>query len=167
MKIAISGKMCSGKTTLANKIKEEDNRYKIYSFGSKVKELATDLFGMDINNKDRSLLISIGTKMREINKDVWVNYILEKTKDEEFCIIDDLRFQNELDLLEKNNWKIIHLDIDKEIQIERIKNIYINYQDHIKNMDDLSEKLDLKYKNDYILIKNNQINGSILTYIQT
>ena len=167
MKIAISGKMCSGKTTLANKIKEEDNRYKIYSFGSKVKELATDLFGMDINNKDRSLLISIGTKMREINTDVWVNYILEKTKDEEFCIIDDLRFQNELDLLEKNNWKIIHLDIDKQLQIERIKNIYINYQDHIKNIDDLSEKLDLKYKNDYILIKNNQINGSILSNIQT
>ena len=44
MKIAISGKMCSGKSTIAKLIKEYDNRYEIYSFGKKVKLIANELF---------------------------------------------------------------------------------------------------------------------------
>ena len=32
MRIAIYGPMCSGKTTVANIIKELDNEYQIYSF---------------------------------------------------------------------------------------------------------------------------------------
>ena len=47
MKIGICGKMCSGKTTIANLIKEYDNRYEIFSFGMKVKVIANELFGMD------------------------------------------------------------------------------------------------------------------------
>ena len=43
MKIAICGKMCSGKTTLANTIMRMDPRYKRYSFGQKIKDLATKM----------------------------------------------------------------------------------------------------------------------------
>ena len=78
MKIAIIGKMCSGKTTSANLIKQMDNRYEIFSFGKKVKEVAVDLFQMQ--EKDRTLLTSIGTKMREIDPDIWVNYVLNQAK---------------------------------------------------------------------------------------
>ena len=46
MKIAIVGKMCSGKSTLANTIKIIDKQYTIYSIGGKVKEIACDLFNM-------------------------------------------------------------------------------------------------------------------------
>ena len=60
MKIAINGPMCSGKSTIANIIKEHNDRYSIYSFGGRVKELAFELFGM--RNKDRSLLINIAPK---------------------------------------------------------------------------------------------------------
>ena len=155
MKIAICGKMCSGKTTIANLIKEYDNRYEIFSFGKKVKVIANELFGMDMNNKNRSLMIQIGTKMREIDVNVWANYIINETKDKEFCIIDDLRFQNELDLLEENNWNIIQLDIDEDLQIERLKNLYKeNYDDHIKNKNDLSEKNHLNFKNAPLIIKS-------------
>ena len=35
MKIAISGPMCSGKTTIANLILDLNSNYKIYSFWSK------------------------------------------------------------------------------------------------------------------------------------
>ena len=47
MKIAICGKMCSGKTTLANMIKRMDERYTIYSFGLKIKGIAADVFEME------------------------------------------------------------------------------------------------------------------------
>lgn len=55
MKIAISGKMCSGKSSFAKLIKEKDNRYEIYSFATKVKLLANELFGMDLENRIKEL----------------------------------------------------------------------------------------------------------------
>jgi len=65
MKIAIYGPMCSGKTTVANILQETDKRYSIYSFGQKIKDIAKELFQME--GKDRSLLINIADKMREID----------------------------------------------------------------------------------------------------
>ena len=105
MKIAIYGPMCSGKTTVATIIQELDNEYLIYSFGQKIKDIAKDLFQMQ--GKDRSLLITIADKMRDIDEDVWAKYIIQQTNGEKKCIIDDLRFQNELNYLD--GWKIISL----------------------------------------------------------
>ena len=44
MKIAITGKMCSGKTTLSNYLCQLEPRFQIFSFGKKVKEVAITLF---------------------------------------------------------------------------------------------------------------------------
>lgn len=144
MKIGICGKMCSGKTTIANLIYMIDNRYEKYSFASKIKELARELFNM--NGKDRDLLINIGTKFREIDPDVWVNHVLKKTKYKKHCIIDDVRFQNEVDLLIKNGWKIIQLNISEENQIQRLQKTYPNdYKEHLKNRDHISEQNNLKF----------------------
>ena len=87
MKIAIYGPMCSGKTTVANIIKEYDQKYSIYSFGQKIKDLASELFQM--KGKDRSLLIQIADKMRDIDEDVWAKYVIKQTKDDDYCLIDD------------------------------------------------------------------------------
>mgnify|MGYP006093460971 CR=1 FL=1 len=146
MKIAITGKMCSGKSSLAKKIQESDPRYQIFSYGKKVKEVASDLFQMNPLIKDRSLLVNIATKMREIDPDIWSKYVMNQTKGREFCIIDDLRFQNELDGLIQEKWIIIQLIIPEDIQNQRIKQLYPDtYQDHIKNKTHLSEKNELKY----------------------
>ena len=139
MKIAITGKMCYGKTTVANIIKKYDDEYRIFSFGQKVKDIATDLF--DMQNKDRTLLTSIGTKMREIDSDIWAKYIIKNCIDLENVVIDDLRYQNEYRYLIENNFKIIVLTLPVEIQIERIMKLYPeNYQDHLNNMFHVSEK---------------------------
>lgn len=141
MKIAISGPMCSGKSTMAKLSCSLNDDYKIYSFGQKIKDLAKELFDMgDI--KDRSLLINIANKMKEINQNVWINYVLKECKDVENCIIDDLRFENELDVLTNSEeWHFIVLQVPKEERIRRIKELYPNnYEDHIKNMNDISEK---------------------------
>ena len=136
MKIAIYGPMCSGKSTIASIIKENNSDYEIFSFGQKIKDIAKELFNM--KHKDRSLLITIADKMRDIDPDVWVKFIIKQTESKQYCIIDDLRFQNELNYL--NDWKIIALTTPKEVRIERIKQLYPNdYQDHIKNMNHLSE----------------------------
>jgi|TARA_Y100000389_G_C17339298_1_gene452396 cytidylate kinase len=136
MKIAIYGPMCSGKSTVASIIKKMNPEYKIYSFGQKIKDIATELFNME--DKNRSLLISIADKMRDIDEDVWVKYIMNQTNDHEYCIIDDLRFQNELNYL--SEWNIICLTTPEDVRLERIKEIYPkNSEDHIKNMKHKSE----------------------------
>ena len=145
MKIAIAGKMCSGKSTISNKICVLDERYKKYSFATKIKELAVELFNM--NSKDRDLLISIGNKFRDIDPDVWVNYVIKQSKSYNYCVIDDVRYQNEVDILLQNGWVIIKLDVNKDDQINRIHKLYPNnYKTHINNLDHFTEQNDLNYK---------------------
>jgi cytidylate kinase len=149
MKIAIHGPMCSGKTTIANMIIRMDPRYQRFSYGQKIKDLASELF--DMKEKDRTLLINIADSMREINPDVWVNYIMKQTKNREHCVIDDLRFQNELDSL--SGWKIISLKIPRDERIRRIKQLYPNdVNNHIQNMEHASETGVLRLPDDTIYI---------------
>ena len=152
MKIAIHGPMCSGKSTIANIIIQNNPEYKIYSFGQKIKDLAIELFSME--NKDRSLLINIASKLREIDEDVWVKYIMKLTDSNNNCIIDDLRFQNELNYL--SDWTIISLTTSKETRLERIKKLYPeNYKDHISNMNHISETDTLNLPENTIYIDTN------------
>ena len=97
-KIAILGKMCSGKTTLCNQIDDHftdmDHITIIrLSFARKVKDIAIDLFGMssDPKKKNRQLTVDIGTKMREIDPNVWANYTVRESDKHEYVLIDDLR----------------------------------------------------------------------------
>ena len=154
MKIEIYVTLCSGNTTVANILQKTDKRYSIYSFGQKIKDIAKELFQME--GKDRSLLINIADKMREIDEDVWAKYIIRQTDKNDYCIIDDLRFQNELKYL--TDWKIICLTTPKEARIQRLKKLYPdNFKDHIKNMDHISENDTLELPVDTIYI-NTDIN---------
>ena len=149
MKFAITGPMCSGKSTIANLLKTLNKELEIYSFGKKIKDIAHELFNMDGNLKDRTLLINIADKMRDIDPDIWAKYIIKQTNKKEHCIIDDLRFQNELDLLEEDGeWIYIIININVVTRLNRLKQLYPdNYNDHIKNMNHLSEKGELQFKN--------------------
>ena len=99
MKIAIIGKICSGKTTTADILIGLNNDFQKLSFAGKVKNIAVDLF--DMEKKDRKLLQQIGTYMREIDPDVWANYVVKQSKKYNYVVIDDLRYKNEYDLLKK------------------------------------------------------------------
>ena len=98
--------------------------------------------------------------MREIDPDVWAKYIINQTNSYNHCIIDDLRFQNELDLLENNSddWIYFVLNMDEKTRLDRLKKLYPdNYEDHVKNMSHLSEKglLNFKNKNRILYINSN------------
>lgn len=129
MKIAICGKMCSGKSTLCDKIQTS---YPTYNFqrtamAKRLKELASELFGMDPAKKDRELMINFGGKMREIDSNVWINTVLRETENNGGnWLLDDCRYKNEFDALRANGWKIIKLKVSAETQLERIKKLYPN-----------------------------------------
>ena len=148
MKIAICGKMCSGKTTLANYIMRTFPGYRKYSFAEKVKELCVDLF--DMKKKDRPLLINFANKMRDIDPDVWVNQVLKQTKGQENCIIDDVRYQNEVDALMRDGWKFIQLNVPYELQKSRIMKLYPNdYEEHLKALCHISEQNSFTFPDRY------------------
>ena len=140
IRIAIVGPMCSGKSTLVKKIID----YYIYkginiekrAFADKVYDIAYNLFNM--RTKDRKLLQQIGTKMREIDKDILIKYTLQNLPDN--IIIEDCRYENELDYLIKYGFIIIKIDISKDIQLERLQKTYPkNWQYHLKNINHESE----------------------------
>jgi len=86
--------------------------------------------------------------MRDIDPDVWVNYLLKQIKDVDNCIIDDIRYQNEVDACKKSGFTFIYLTIPKQIQIKRIKRVYPdNYMDHIQNINHVSETNNLQLEN--------------------
>ena len=150
MKIAITGKMCSGKSFIANMICKLDNSYNVYSYGQKIKEIAIDLFNM--KTKNRSLIISIAEDMKKQDPDVWANYIMKKIQYKNNIVIDDLRFQNELDLL-SSDWIIIRLNITNTEQRRRLINLYSDdVQDHLKYLEDISEKNNLDLNKKYRII---------------
>ena len=137
MKIAICGKMASGKTTLADWFVDNHDFLKI-SLAAKVKEIGVNLFGM--KQKDRRLLQQIGMKMREIKEDVWIDYLINLQVDEgENLVIDDVRFINEVEKLKSAGWTIIRINIDEGLQCERLKKTYDDWEVHWNNRTDVSE----------------------------
>jgi hypothetical protein len=122
--IAFTGKAQAGKTE-SSKILEElviRDGYKFVkiSFASALKDIAKLYFGWDgdkgiyyvdgepVKDRGRQLLINIGAKFREIRPTIWADIALEEMKriSEEtpegivFCI-DDLRFKNEVAIVNK------------------------------------------------------------------
>ena len=137
MKIAFCGKMCSGKSTLA-KDYIEINGGTIFSFSAPVYEIAQNLFGME--EKNRELLQSIGTKMREIDPNVWVNKLIRCVDEHELdenIIVDDVRFVNEYEALRENGFKMVKCLVDEDLRLRNIENLY--GADHSKYMSHVSE----------------------------
>tara|TARA_Y100000741_G_scaffold298172_1_gene239174 strand:- start:4886 stop:5410 length:525 start_codon:yes stop_codon:yes gene_type:complete len=173
MKIAIIGKICSGKTTTADILIGLNNDFQKLSFAGKVKSIAVELF--DMEKKDRKLLQQIGTYMREIDPNVWANYVVKQSKKYDYVVIDDLRYKNEYDLLKKNGFKIIKLVISKELQLTRLKNTYTtNYEKHLENLNHESElfsetinnsDVDLVINVDYTKNINEVINNFYLSLL--
>ena len=74
MKIAICGKMASGKTTVAKSL----DGFQVVSMAGEVKRVGRELFGMKIGEKNRPLLQQIGMKMREIRQSVWLDALIRE-----------------------------------------------------------------------------------------
>ena len=94
-----------------------------------------------MKGKDRELLITFANSMRDIDPNVWIRQVLKETKDKENCIIDDVRYQNEVNALIHDGWKIIQLQVSPDIQKRRIMKTYPdNYQEHLNKVNHLSEQ---------------------------
>ena len=138
-RIAFSGKMGAGKSTLAKKIMEKYPQFKTYSFASGVKKVATEIF--DMKEKNRELLIQIGNKMRDIDPDVWAKNAIREMENYDYCLVDDLRYPNEAKFLQEAGFLLVKLDIDPETQKKRLQNAYPNtWEKHLEFQNHFTEK---------------------------
>jgi hypothetical protein len=103
MRIALSGYMGSGKTTIANMIKEKSTyMVEIVPFATKLKQLAKE-FGWDgqKDDKGRKFLQLLGTDVGRCYKpnywiDTWLDCQTSASLRTDFFIADDARFPNEV-----------------------------------------------------------------------
>ena len=137
MKIGICGGICSGKTTISNQLCEKFNLTK-YSFADNVKKYIKEIF--DIDWKKRDLIQDFAEKIKEIDNDVWINMLDREISDKDNIIIDDVRFDNELEYLKYKGFIIIRLNIENITQIKRIKNKYPDeWKQHVDRLLHVSE----------------------------
>lgn len=175
MNIAIAGKMGSGKSYVTEEIMKQFPCFVKTSFASRVKELATELFGMV--EKDRGLLIDFATKMRDIDPQVWINCVLrfvdnlrkESKNGLNFVVLDDLRLTNEYETLKSQDWFLVKIDVDEEIRQERLKVLYGDkYESHRAHFNSITENDVVSLSNDnfdFVIQKNSDI-GSLVERIK-
>jgi len=181
LKIAVSGKMAAGKTTLTNIIqqhhemqqpKREDFFDRPYtssqqiSLAAPVKQVAKDYFLMPQNYKDRPLLQKIGQQFRDIRESVWIDLLVShankisndfKQQKINGCLVcDDVRFPNELDALRADGWFLIRLEVDDEIRKKRIEHTYPDDAHiHWANRNEISETALNNYDGKWDLVLTN------------
>lgn len=89
--------------------------------------------GKDIQVKDpdyRDLMQIIGTKiMRGIEPFIWINYTDKFVREhvESNIVIDDLRFNDEYLSLQYLDFTLVRLDLDFKTQLDRVINLYGQY----------------------------------------
>lgn len=133
MKIALVGKMRSGKDTIAE-YANEHYFFARFAFGDGIREVCRLLFPeqMKDGSKPRSLLQGVGQLMRQLEPDVWVNKCFSEIKEEEVAfakvikhdcldvIITDLRQPNEFKRCKEEGFIIIKVHCDDELRLQRI-----------------------------------------------
>lgn len=127
MIIGISGKMGTGKTTLADHLAKQLDGHRA-SFADALRLEVGDYFGVPLEamtnryakeltlvpvgyqyKSIRALLQWWGSLRREADKDYWANKLISSIGWDEVVIIDDVRYQNEADAILRAGGSLVRL----------------------------------------------------------
>ena len=118
MKLIILGKAGSGKDTVGDYLVEQYG-YTKYSFAAKLKEICHDLFPELMMLDRRNLLQTVGSKMRQIQEDVWINYLLSAVETDR-AVITDCRYENEIETCINRGYVSIEVLCNEYIRDKRL-----------------------------------------------
>jgi dephospho-CoA kinase len=145
VKIGLCGIMASGKTTLAEQLIQNYSDFTRVSLANAVKEFANFIFDIPEGYKDRVAYQKMGDGARNyLFQDVWIETLLQQVAEQEgfnkHFVVDDIRYENEVDKLKGKGWYIVKLDIDEDLQLERLKATYPdNWEVHAEARSHASE----------------------------
>lgn len=145
IRIALTGKMRSGKSTFARELSLYHG-FQTISFGGSLKSYADKLFaysdvypieeitregvfGTEVvsSKKPRKLYQDFGQIMRQLDPNIWVQHagssmeVWEDSRSTKGIVIDDLRQPNEFEWCRKNGFIIIRVVTDEDSRVDRIK----------------------------------------------
>ena len=126
MKLALCGKMASGKTTMAKKIVEKLN-FERFSLATGVKDFGNYLFDIPEGHKDRVAYQKVGEGGRNfLYPEIWIDVLLNNVGNSEsnIIVVDDVRYANEIKRFKNEGWKLVKINIDDNQQIERLQKTY-------------------------------------------
>ena len=128
MKIAVCGRMRSGKDTFANRLVEEYG-FKEFKFSKGINEIINKYFPEHAfsEKKPRKHQQFIGQGMRQLDENVWIDYTLSYVEeylaengDDADVVISDLRQENEARILKDNGFTIVNVYAFDDIRLQRI-----------------------------------------------
>lgn len=129
MKVVLFGKMRSGKDTVGEML-INDYGFQRFAFGDGIGEIITKYFPTAFDEgKPRHHYQFIGQQLRQLDKDVWIKYLLNtveeaenKTDSDEFhVVVCDGRQENEAERMRENGYVVIKVEADEDIRLARIK----------------------------------------------
>lgn len=119
MRIAIVGKMRSGKDTVASLLVEKG--FTPLAFADGIAEIIQKYFPEAYENgKPRKHYQHIGQELRILNGNVWINYLDKLAIGLQDIIITDCRQKNEETYLRANDYMIIKVCTEDYIRIQRM-----------------------------------------------
>ncbi|MBC9786570.1 AAA family ATPase [Heliobacterium chlorum] len=127
MKIALTGKMRSGKDAAADYLVNHYG-FRKFAFGDAIRNLCKELFPhADEDGKPRALFQDVGQALREVDPDVWVNYVLRQiereTGPDDDVVITDLRQWNEYLSLLEAGFDVVKINSSATTRIQRMKRL--------------------------------------------
>jgi dephospho-CoA kinase len=130
VKIALTGKLRSGKDTVANHLYIRHSFDRV-AFGDALKKNAHATFPWIYEwNKPRALYQQFGQLMREIDPEIWIKHAERAVKgaidfrvntgaDKVGVVVTDVRQQNEVDWCRENGFTLIRVTAPDEVRIGR------------------------------------------------
>ena len=154
--IGFAGPARSGKTYMANRVKEhiEPGRSTIISFADPIKDMLSVLIGFDAkddsvkelphknlcNQTVRKAMQTLGTEWGRdlVGQDIWINALERRIKltGASVVLIPDVRFDSEAEMIFKNGGKVFYISPNKDLYTE------INESKHVSESSLSKEVLD-------------------------
>lgn len=177
VKIALMGKMRSGKDTVAEMI-EQEIRYEMpcerYAFADGIKDILLDYFLEDVieldkqGKKPRHYLQHIGQEFRKLNEGVWIGYLDKAIKanahihkeigyPDRCVVITDVRQPNEHFYVKNLGYHIIKIVADDETRIKRMEELNQIDDSTTEEMQHETEKYIDSLSHDYVIYNDGSL----------
>ena len=116
MRIMFLGQQRAGKDTAADFLVQQHGFVKI-PLAKPLYWVARFLF--DMQEKDRGLLIQLGKKLREVDEDVFIKWVLKQAEDYAHVVIPDVRFPNEYKKLREAGFIPVRIEASRYLRAQR------------------------------------------------